>query len=343
MITDVALDIVRKVGALLAFRKDGGHPWLRLKNQSVLKAFRMLKGFLGPDEWLTSCELSRRANLPEASGYRLIQTLEQIGAVVRRPQGRYRPGMLLDFAIAQCGDRRSAAGSQPQDHHRTRLSPRSDDPLIELLEGGMVTYIAKVCTPHLAFAAHPPWLAVGSLLLGPEARCFLAALPQDQLDGFIMDGDLVALTPCTITDRTALRAELQKVRIRGYAVDDREIRADMRCLGGADPPMRMDAWSPPCPPPTMPRRMTEPRQTEVRIALRQAAHALECKVFPPGPSVVAPMSARAPGSAIEMPCAGTWLKKDRAPSQGGTAKPGISPKARGDSRNDLKIACAVLS
>src|SRR5882762_10973076 len=65
------------------------------KNQSVLKAFAMLKSFDSADQWLTNSELSRRANLPEASGYRLIQTLEEIGAVVRGPRGRYRPGMLL--------------------------------------------------------------------------------------------------------------------------------------------------------------------------------------------------------------------------------------------------------
>ena len=50
------------------------------RNQSVFKAFAMLKSFRRSDEWLTSSELSRRANLPEASGYRLIQTLEEIGA-----------------------------------------------------------------------------------------------------------------------------------------------------------------------------------------------------------------------------------------------------------------------
>src|SRR5213076_3360315 len=60
-----------------------------------MKAFALLKSFRDPDEWLTSSELSRRSNLPEASGYRLIQTLEEIGAVVRGPRGRYRPGMLL--------------------------------------------------------------------------------------------------------------------------------------------------------------------------------------------------------------------------------------------------------
>ena len=46
------------------------------RNQSVFKAFAMLRSFKRPDECLTSSELSRRAKLPEASGYRLIQTLE---------------------------------------------------------------------------------------------------------------------------------------------------------------------------------------------------------------------------------------------------------------------------
>ena len=258
------------------------------KNQSVLKAFRMLKGFHGPDEWLTSCELSRRANLPEASGYRLIQTLEQIGAVVRGPRGRYRPGMLLvslshNVAI---GDLLREAS------HKiiTELAHRLDLTIhIGLLEGGMVTYIAKVCTP----TSLSPHTRLGSQL---EAYCsglgkvLLAALPQDQLDGFIMDGDLVVLTPYTITDRAVLRAELQKVRAHGYAVDNREIRADMRCLAvpihDADGRVvaAMSATD-------HAERMDEVRQAEVRVALQEAAHALEDKVFPSGSSAIPSVTA----------------------------------------------------
>jgi len=83
-----------------------------------MKAFAILKAFRGPDEWLTSCELSRRANLPEASGYRLIQTLEEIGAVVRGARGRYRPGLLLlslshNVTITDSGRRYGAKGDGP--------------------------------------------------------------------------------------------------------------------------------------------------------------------------------------------------------------------------------------
>ena len=261
------------------------------KNQSVLKAFSMLKAFHRPDEWLTSSELSRRANLPEASGYRLIQTLEQIGAVVRGPRGRYRPGMLLvslshNVAI---GDLLREASVDIL----AKLANRFDLTVhLGLLEGGMVTYIAKVCTP----TSLSPHTRLGSQL---EAYCsglgkvLLAALPDDQLEGFIMDGALVALTPYTITDRTRLRAELQKVRRAGYAVDDREIRADMRCLavpihdaeGRTVAAMSATDHA---------ERVTPDRQAQVLDALLAAAHALEHKVYPPAPTLKPAVPQRRP-------------------------------------------------
>ena len=75
------------------------------KNQSVLKAFTMLKSFRHPDEWVTSSELSRRAGLPEASGYRLIQTLEEIGAMLGVTRERIR--QLRDRALKHLHDGRS--------------------------------------------------------------------------------------------------------------------------------------------------------------------------------------------------------------------------------------------
>ncbi|HEY0267158.1 MAG TPA: IclR family transcriptional regulator [Rhizomicrobium sp.] len=254
------------------------------KNQSVIKAFRMLKSFQRPDEWLTSCELSRRANLPEASGYRLLQTLEQIGAVVRGPRGRYRPGMLLVSLSHNV-----AIGELLREASRdvtTQLANRFDLTVhLGLLEGGMVTYIAKVCTP----TSLSPHTRLGAQL---EAYCsglgkvLLAALPDDQLESFILDGDLVALTPHTITERAALRTELKKVRRQGYAVDDREIRADMRCVavpihdaeGRTVAAMSATDHA---------LRMTEERQAEIRDALFDTAAALERKVFPPSPKASA--------------------------------------------------------
>jgi len=65
------------------------------KNQSVQKAFALLRSFRGAEEWVTNAELSRRTGFSEACAHRLMKTLEEIGVVVRDKRGCYRPGMVL--------------------------------------------------------------------------------------------------------------------------------------------------------------------------------------------------------------------------------------------------------
>jgi DNA-binding IclR family transcriptional regulator len=247
------------------------------KNHSVMKAFALLRAFHDPEEWLTSCELSRRANLPEASGYRLIQTLEEIGAVVRGPRGRYRPGLLLlslshNVTITEL----LRDASQPL---MTELARRMDlTTHLGVLEHGMVTYVAKVSTP----GAFPVNTRVGAQLepyCSGLGKVLLAALPDEEVERFILDGELIALTPHTITTAAALRAELKLVRERSYALDDREHQANMRCIavpvldGEGRAVAALSATDDA-------ERMTPERQLEIRNALFAAAAALRQKLYP---------------------------------------------------------------
>jgi IclR family acetate operon transcriptional repressor len=248
------------------------------KNQSVIKAFAMLRSFRRPDEWLTSAELSRRAGLPEASGYRLIQTLVDIGAVVCGPRGRYGPGMLLvslsqNVAIAEL--LREASNTILRD-----LSAELNLTVhVGILQEGMVTYVAKVGNPK-GMAIHTRAGAQLEAYCSGLGKVLLAALPTSALEA-ILEDDLVALTPTTITDREALRAELDRVRLQGYALDDEESSTGLRCLAVpirdaegrtiAAISVSDDA-----------ARMAERRQETVRDALMAAATAIQTKVYPPG-------------------------------------------------------------
>jgi len=266
------------------------------RNQSVFKAFAMLKSFRRPDEWVTSSELSRRANLPEASGYRLIQTLEEIGAVVRGPRGKYRPGMLL-VALSQnvvVGELLHEASQAIAQALSNKLNVTVH---LGLLEGGMVTYVTKASTPD-SFATHT---RAGSQL---EAYCsalgkvLLADLPVEQLDNSILDNELVALTPHTITDHDAMRRELDKVRECGFALDNKESRLDTCCVavpirdGYGRTVAAMSATD-------STERMTEERRAELRDGLLEAAAALSRKVYPAAPSMREPMATRTPTSDLK--------------------------------------------
>lgn len=260
------------------------------KNHSVMKAFAILKAFQDPEEWVTSCELSRRANLPEASGYRLIQTLEEIGAVVRGPRGRYRTGLLLlslsrNVTLSELL-RDASQALMTEWSGRLNLTMH-----LGMLEHGMVTYVAKVAPP----GAFPVYTKVGGQL---EAYCsglgkvLLASLPGEQMESIIMDGELVALTSHTITSPQALRAELKRVREQGYALDDRENHVEMRCI--AVPVKDRDGRAVAALSATDDaRRMTPERQMEIRDVLFGVAAQLRQKLYP----TPAPLEHRTPVAA----------------------------------------------
>jgi IclR family acetate operon transcriptional repressor len=273
---------VSGIGAMWAdvtFVIQSGKPGILAtpKNHSVMKAFSILKAFNDPDEWLTSCELSRRANLPGASGYRLILTLEEIGAIVRGPMGRFRPGLLLlSLSHNVTINELLRDASHALMTELTRILDLTMH--LGVLEHGMVTYVAKVSNP----GAFPVHTRVGAQLepyCSGLGKVLLAALPDEEVERFILEGALVALTPYTITTAAALRSELNLVRKRGYALDDREHQANMRCIavpvldGEGRAVAALSATDDA-------ERMTPERQVEIRDALFGAAAILRQKLYP---------------------------------------------------------------
>jgi len=199
------------------------------KNQSVQKAFLLLRSFRSAEEWVTNAELSRRTGLSEASAHRLMKTLEEIGVVVRDRRGSYRPGMVLASLSKDvaAGDLIRATSGDVLDGLAGHLKGIVH---VGVLDNGMVTYAAKfgesrsVAIPSRVGAQQEAYCsALGKVLL--------AGLTTQRLEDFLYDGDFIALTPQTITTVGALRSEITAVRQRGYAVDNREVFQTICCVG----------------------------------------------------------------------------------------------------------------
>jgi DNA-binding IclR family transcriptional regulator len=62
-------------------------------------------------------------------------------------------------------------------------------------------------------------------------KVMLACLEPEELERFIAQGPLPAMTSRSITTREALLAELDRVRANGYAIDDQELSDDVCCIG----------------------------------------------------------------------------------------------------------------
>jgi DNA-binding IclR family transcriptional regulator len=66
-----------------------------------------------------------------------------------------------------------------------------------------------------------------------SGKIILAYLPEDEVTRLFREKGLPAFTDRTITDFMQLKAELAEVRVRGYATDDQETHAGVRCVAAA--------------------------------------------------------------------------------------------------------------
>ncbi len=94
----------------------------------------------------------------------------------------------------------------------------------------MVTYAAKFGEP-ISIAVPSRVGAQQEAYCSALGKVLLSGLTEDQLEEYLRDGKLIALTPQTITDSTRLRAEIGAVRQRGYSIDDREAHQTICCIG----------------------------------------------------------------------------------------------------------------
>jgi IclR family acetate operon transcriptional repressor len=96
------------------------------------------------------------------------------------------------------------------------------------LEHDMVTYRVKAGhRAHQLFTRTDMQLEAYCSGLG---KALLAWLPPAELDDYVAGGPFIPLTPTTIVDGHALRSELAKVRVQGYAEDRGEILANLFCF-----------------------------------------------------------------------------------------------------------------
>jgi IclR family acetate operon transcriptional repressor len=64
-------------------------------------------------------------------------------------------------------------------------------------------------------------------------KSMLAAMPPDQAGEILGRRELVRRTPQTLVSLDAIHTELERVRDRGFAIDDEEHERNIRCVGSA--------------------------------------------------------------------------------------------------------------
>jgi IclR family acetate operon transcriptional repressor len=193
---------------------------------SVARALALLDEVARSDAGLGVNELARRIGVNPSTASRLLGTLEDGGFVERSPDGPYRLGLKLvtlsDRVLGQLDVRDRArpwlTWLVEETGETATLSVPGEGEAITVdfvPSSSSVVSMARVGRPSVAHAT-----AAGKVMLA-----FGSAAARDGADG-----ELVAYTDRTITDRLALAAELETVRTSGIAEAVGEREPDLNAL-----------------------------------------------------------------------------------------------------------------
>jgi DNA-binding IclR family transcriptional regulator len=186
--------------------------------QVISRAAQILRALDGSQDGLTLSQLAVRVNLPRSTVHRLTTALAAEGLVAAAsPTARVRLGPeLTRLAI---GARREIR--QELRPFMQRLFARLNETVdMALLEDDHLRFVDQIAAPHRLRAVSSVG-AVFPLHCTANGKAILAALPPEALRD-VLPTRLERYTESTITRRTDLERELEKVRQRGVAFDHEE-------------------------------------------------------------------------------------------------------------------------
>jgi DNA-binding IclR family transcriptional regulator len=199
---------------------------------SVDRALRILEAVASRDGGLSNSQIHRLLHIPKSSASYILRTLEQRGYVRREPStAKYRLGLqvlsLSRGVVSGLGVRDLALPLLDSLVEHTRLTAH-----LAVLDHGRAVYIEKVDAP--GFIKMDIWVGRHmDLHCTSVGKALAAHLPKSNLEAVIHQHGLPKRGPKTITTVARFLSELDKVRQQGYALDDEENNAGVRCVAAA--------------------------------------------------------------------------------------------------------------
>jgi IclR family pca regulon transcriptional regulator len=195
--------------------------------QSLERGLAVIRAFDAQHRELTLSDVARACGLTRAAARRFLLTLTDLGYV--RTDGRL---FSLAPRVLELGYAYLSSLSLPEvaEPHLERLVEQvRESSSLSVLDGDDVVYVARVPTSRIMRVA----INVGTRFPAyatSMGRVLLAALGDVELTAYLERATLEQLTDRTIAAPGALRAELQRVRVQGYALVDQELEEGLRAL-----------------------------------------------------------------------------------------------------------------
>lgn len=195
--------------------------------RSVAKTLDVIQAFDADHSHLTLSDVARRTGQTRASARRFLLSLEALGFVRSQGQLFSLTPRVLSLGHAYLSSLRLPDVAEP--HLKALSADVGESTSASVFDGDDIVYVARVQTRRIMAVEirvgtrFPAWATA-------MGRAMLAFAPDDVVDDYLARVTLTSLTHRTIAGPRELRAELTRIRERGWAMIDQELEIGLRSL-----------------------------------------------------------------------------------------------------------------
>src|SRR3984885_3955547 len=206
---------------------DNGDPY---KLQGLDRVVAILDLLGASDVSLSLAEICQRMELRKSTAHRALMALERTGLIERAPGNRYRLGLKL-YDMGSRAVEQVDLRTRVRPHLRKLALRVGETVHLGVLHKTRVVYLDKfepinrrVCLSSRTGTSNPVYCTS----LG---KAMLAFLPAEEAARIIANIQFNTFTTKTLSSQEELQGALERVRRRGYAIDDEELEVGTRCVG----------------------------------------------------------------------------------------------------------------
>ncbi len=195
--------------------------------QSLQRGLAVIRAFDAEHPTLTLSEVARATGLARAAARRFLLTLIELG-YMRVEDRRFG----LTPRVLELGHAYLSSLTLPEialPHLRDFVAEIRESSSLCVLDDQQIVYVARVPANRIMSVS----ISVGTrfpAFATSLGRVLLAGKDEEWLEHYFETADLSPITPRTISDPKALRAELDRVRTQGWAMVDQELEEGVRSL-----------------------------------------------------------------------------------------------------------------
>ncbi len=197
--------------------------------QSLTRALKLLQRLSAADMGMNLTELAGGLGLAPSTAHRLLNSMRQLEFVDFDEQQQLWSVGVSAFAVGNAYLKKRDFVAQARPFMKQLVAETGETSNLAILEGDSHVFVGQVeCAEVMRMVVQIG--SRGAVHAAGVGKALLSSLPEEQAMAIIGRTGLPALTEKTITSADTLAIQLAQIRRQGFALDDEEQSAGLRCL-----------------------------------------------------------------------------------------------------------------